>query len=144
MRTIFTALHHFRPDDARKILADAVTKRVPIGAFEIQERKLPRLLAVPFVVFMSALILTPFVGRMTFGRFIFTYVIPLAPVFYTWDSVVSCLRTYSPSDLDHLTKDIEREGYKWESGVIPAVGYIGKYNITYLVGAPIDASRLAT
>lgn len=144
MRTIFTALHHFRPEDAKKILADAANKGVPIGAFEIQERNIPKLIIFPLVVFLSALILTPFVGRMTVGRFIFTYLIPLAPFFYTWDGVISCLRTYSPSELDELTKDLKYDAYQWESGQIPAVGHIGPYNITYLIGIPSETQKTET
>ena len=138
MRTLFTALHHFRPDDAKKILSDAKSKHVPIGAFEIQERNIFKLLFVPIIIFLSAFILTPFVGRMTLGRFVFTYLIPLMPFFYTWDGVVSCLRTYDPAELDELTKDLQCDEYRWESGQIPAVGYIGPYNITYLIGVPVD------
>lgn len=140
MRTLFTALHHFRPDDAKKILADAVNKRVAIGAFEIQERNIFKLLITPIIIFLSAFILTPFVGRMTFSRFVFTYLIPLMPFFYTWDGVVSCLRTYYPKELDELTIGLHCEGYRWESGKIPATGYIGPYNITYLIGVPVNPS----
>ena len=138
MRTLFTALHHFRPDDAKKILSDAKNKRVPIGAFEIQERNILKLLVIPIVIFLSAFILTPFVGRMTLGRFVFTYLIPLMPFFYTWDGVVSCLRTYYPAELEELTKDLQCEEYRWESGQISATAYIGPYNITYLIGVPIE------
>ena len=138
IRTLFTALHHFKPKDAKAILADAANKSIPIGAFEVQERSFPKLIIIPFIIFFSAFILTPFVGRMTIGRFIFTYLIPLMPFFYTWDGVISCLRTYSLEELNELTQDLQKDGYRWESGQIPAVGHIGPYNITYLIGAPTD------
>ena len=141
MRTLFTSLHHFRPKDAKKILDDAAKKRVAIGAFEIQERNSFNLFITPMIIFLSAFILTPFVGRMTFGRFIFTYLIPLMPFFYMWDGAVSCLRTYQPEELDELTRDLQYENYRWESGTIPASGYIGRYNITYLIGAPVNPNN---
>ncbi len=34
MRTMFEGFHHFKPDHARKILADAVEKRTAIGLFD--------------------------------------------------------------------------------------------------------------
>lgn len=139
VRTIFTALHHFRPEDARKILADAATKGVPIAAFEAQERTLSKLLVVPVIAFVGALIMTPFVGRMSWGRFVFTYLVPLAPAFFAWDGFVSCLRTYSPRELGKLTERLDRNGYRWEIGQIPAFGIIGPYNITYLLGIPGQA-----
>ncbi len=37
-RTMFTAFHHFRPPEARAILADAVQRRQGIGVFEIARR----------------------------------------------------------------------------------------------------------
>src|SRR5688572_3470335 len=46
VRTIFNALHHFRPKDARKIFADAVAKRQPICAFEVVERRAQTMLTV--------------------------------------------------------------------------------------------------
>src|SRR6185295_5915543 len=38
VRTLFTALHHFEPEQARMILADAVRKRAAIAIFEPLER----------------------------------------------------------------------------------------------------------
>ena len=38
-RTMFTAFHHFKPEQARNILQDAVHANMPIGIFEITERK---------------------------------------------------------------------------------------------------------
>jgi hypothetical protein len=77
-RTIFTALHHFRPEDAKKILADAVDKQVPIAAFEAQERSFALLIVIALGIFVSVFIMTPFVGRLSVGRVFFTYIIPLA------------------------------------------------------------------
>jgi hypothetical protein len=139
IRTLFTALHHFKPEDAKKILAEVVKKNVPIAAFESQERSIGKIIAVPIVLFLSAFLLTPFVGRMTMGRFLFTYLIPLAPLFYAWDGAISCLRTYNQRELRQLTESLTQNGYRWEIGQIPAIGVMGEYNITYLVGYPSHA-----
>ncbi len=45
-RTIFNSFHHFRPEDARTILRDAVGANQPIGIFEIPERSLPIIASV--------------------------------------------------------------------------------------------------
>src|ERR1043166_1308225 len=47
-RTIFTAFHHFRPAEARAILADAVARKQGIGIFEIA-RRAPR--EIPIIAF---------------------------------------------------------------------------------------------
>src|ERR1044072_4630980 len=44
-RTIFTPFHHFRPAEARAILADAVARKQGIGVFEIA-RRAPREIAI--------------------------------------------------------------------------------------------------
>ncbi|MDY6943262.1 MAG: hypothetical protein SVU69_09655 [Pseudomonadota bacterium] len=136
-RTIFTGLHHFRPEGARKILEDAAQKGVGIGAFEAQERRLTTILLVPFAVFFSSLLFTPFAGRMTLSRFLFTYLIPLCPLVYAWDGFVSCLRTYSVRELADLVRDIDSPHYHWDIGQIRARGPFGfPYRITYLIGMP--------
>ncbi|MET1255680.1 hypothetical protein [Aliikangiella maris] len=135
-RTIFTALHHFKPDDAKRILSDAMEKNVPIAAFEHTERSAVNIAAMPFAGFLGGLVLTPFVGKMTFSRFLFTYIIPLAPFFLMWDGIVSCLRTYTVKELEKLTEDLNKNGYRWEIGKISAVGHMGPYNVTYAIGFP--------
>lgn len=137
-RTIFTALHHFQPRDVKGILTDAASKGVPIGVFEFTERTLRNATVTPFGAFLSSFLVTPFLGRMTLGRFIFTYIIPLAPFFFVWDGFVSCLRTYSLKELDDITREIVYPEYNWESGKISATGHIGPYNITYLFGIPCE------
>lgn len=139
-RTMFTALHHFRPDEVERILADAAAKRVPIGVFEFTERNVLNATVTPIAATLSALLLTPFLGRMSLMRLVFTYLIPLAPLFLVWDGFVSSLRTYSPRELDDLTRRVDAPGYRWEIGKVSAFGYIGPYNITYLFGVPVDSA----
>jgi hypothetical protein len=57
-RTLFTAFHHFRPEEVRAVLADAVRNDCGIGAFEATERSVTALLLArlaPLIV----LIVTP-------------------------------------------------------------------------------------
>jgi hypothetical protein len=137
-RTMFSALHHFKPNDVKKILSDAAGKKTPIGVFEVTQRNFINTTLMPIVAFLGAFLITPFLGRMTIGRFVFTYVIPIAPFCLAWDGFVSCLRTYSPAELDEITKEIDCDAYMWESGKIPALNYAGPYNITYLFGIPCE------
>jgi len=140
-RTMFTALHHFQPADVERILSDAAKKGVPIGIFEFTERNILNATVTPLAAFLSSFLVTPFLPRMTLSRFIFTYLIPLAPLFMVWDGFVSSLRTYSPKELDEMTSRIDCPNYSWESGKISAIGHIGPYNITYLFGIPSDKSK---
>jgi hypothetical protein len=142
LRTIFTALHHFRPSDVRRLFADAVAKRRPIAAFESLERNVPTMLKIGTFTFLSGILSTHRVGRLTPARAIFTYVFPLAPFFYSWDGMVSCLRTYTPDDLRQITADLGGD-YTWEVGQIDARHQFGPYKITYVIGLPQRARQQA-
>ncbi|HBC56208.1 MAG TPA: hypothetical protein DCZ03_03510 [Gammaproteobacteria bacterium] len=137
-RTIFTGLHHFRPEDAKKILADAVNKRVGIGAFEGQERHWLIILMVPVAVFVAALLLTPFSDRLSAQKLFFTYILPIAPLLFAWDGFASCWRTYSPRELRILTRDLESEEYRFEIGQVAhrPLPFGPKMRLTYLIGLP--------
>ncbi|MFW5969385.1 MAG: hypothetical protein ACOCP9_01975 [Halofilum sp. (in: g-proteobacteria)] len=136
-RTLFTALHHFRPDEVRRILDDAAARRVALAAFEIQERSPVSLLTLPLAMFVSSFVLTPFLPRCSAGRLFFTYVVPLAPLCFAWDTFVSCWRTYTPTELGTLAASIGRDGYCWRTGSTPARGYIGRYRISWIIGEPL-------
>ena len=130
VRTMFDALHHFRPGEARAILADAHRRRQPIVVAEVARRSLfsvlPMLLLVPLLV----LALTPRIRPCSGWRLLFTYLIPVLPILITWDGVVSCLRAYRPAELRALTEGLD--GFDWEVGEERRRGTV----VTYLVGTP--------
>jgi len=137
-RTIFTAFHHFPQKEAREILADAREKGQGIGIFEYTERSpawVLYLLTIPAVVWICSLGIRP----LSWQRLVFTYLIPLIPLFVCFDGAISCLRTYSPAELQALVDEIEAdfsaegERYEWQVGQIRSM-YI--FRITYLLGCP--------
>jgi hypothetical protein len=132
-RTMFTAFHHFRPEAARTILADAVKNRVGIAVFEFTGRTPLRLAAValtPFVILYAV----PFLRPLRWRTFVFTYLIPIIPIGVLFDGIVSCLRTYSPAELEALLEPLRGNGYRWDVG--EAGGGRGRPPITYLLGYP--------
>lgn len=114
VRTIFDAFHHFRPEQARAILADAARRRTPIVIVEATERSLPALLGMLLIVPFLVLLLTPLVRPFSFGRLVFTYLIPLAVPLIVFDGIVSCLRSYTVSELRDMTEGLESDGYRFE------------------------------
>ena len=66
-----------------------------------------------------------------------TYIIPVLPVFLTWDAFVSCLRAYSVKELQAMVDGLDGNGYVWEVGVDPA----RPFPVTYLFGYPHVASN---
>lgn len=132
-RTLFTSFHHFGPDEAREILADAVRKGEGIGVFEYTERNwlvwaIPTLL-IPLFVWLC----TPFVRPFRWSRLLWTYLLPVVPIVALWDGFVSNLRTYSIDELGHLVQGLDDQGYQWQIGRVRSIG-IGR--VTYAIGVP--------
>lgn len=146
MRTIFTALHHFQPHDVRAMLADAVRNGQAFGAFEVTRRDLFTLITIGGFSFLRGLLATHQIGPLTLSRILATYVVPVAPMIYSWDGMVSCLRSYTPAELLDMTSvcsanesaanEVSGNGYQWRSGEIPARHTYGDYCVTYLIGTP--------
>ena len=139
-RTMFSAFHHFPPQMAKSILYDAVRSKQGIAIFEITQRHplviLPMCFS-PFFVILSI----PFVKPFRWRRLFWTYVIPAIPFAFMFDTIVSCLRTYSPRELQALTEEVaEGDTYCWDIGLQslndPTIG------ITYLIGYPVSEKTI--
>ena len=130
LRTQFLSLHHFKPDDARGILQNAVNSGSGIAIFEGQERSLPSIIAMLFSP-LSVIFTTPFIRPFKLGRIIFTYLIPIVPLFVLWDGVVSALRTYSVKEMEALVDSLEnKDRFDWEIGRVKS----GPGVVLYLIG----------
>ncbi len=136
LRTQFLSFHHFKPEDARQILQNAVDAQSAIAIFEGQERSVPSIVAMIFSP-ISVLLTTPFIRPFKPGRIIFTYLIPVVPLVTLWDGVVSSLRTYSVQEMNGLIAQLHRkDDFEWETGSIKS----GPGNILYLLGYPKNRS----
>jgi hypothetical protein len=130
LRTQFLSLHHFKPKDARKILQNAIDSNSSIAIFEAQERSLPSILAM-LISPLTVWITTPFIRPFKIGRIVFTYLIPLVPLFTIWDGVVSALRTYSIAEMNDLVNSLEnKDRFDWNIGKMKS----GLGVILYLIG----------
>lgn len=132
-RTVFAAFHHFNPEQATRILRDAVDKNAGIGVFEYTERNrfwFMRAFRSPFLFWKTApAALVP----LTPGKLFWIYVLPLPVLLFAWDSLVSCLRTYTEQELRSMVESIPSAGYEWEIGHVPSL-WGGR--VTYLIGLP--------
>ncbi len=133
IRTMVGSFHHMKPKIAKGILEDAKENKVPICIYEISDNSFPNALwwiTIP-VIFLMALVITPFVRPLTWKQIVFTYIIPIIPFFFAWDGAVSNVRTYTLEDLDILLEGLESDDYKWEKGRISK-----RANKIYLLGIP--------
>lgn len=130
LRTQFLSLHHFKPRDAQQILQNAVDSESSIAIFEAQERSVPSIIAMIFSP-ISVLLTTPFIRPFNLGRIIFTYLIPIVPLFVLWDGIVSCFRTYSIKEMNELVENLDgAENYDWEINKVKS----GPGVVLYLLG----------
>ena len=139
IKTIVNAFHHMPPNSARSILKAAQEQGDTILIYEMAENKIPLFLWWLFlplglsIVFLMAIVLTPFAKGVTFGQVLLTYLIPIIPICYAWDGQASLPRIYSPEDIRTLLSEIgQKEGYSWEFRAV--LNRKGKKQGTVLIG----------
>ena len=138
-RTIFSAIHHFKPPAVRTILQQAIRDNTPIGIFDSGDKHIGTILGILFVHPVLFFFCTPFFMPFKWSRILFTYIIPLIPLYTIWDGVVSILRLYRPQDLAHLAQQADTDNvYKWECGKVK--NKFG-FSVTYLIGMPKHSSK---
>jgi hypothetical protein len=135
-RTIFAALHHFRPGEVRAVLRDATARGEGFGAFEPMHRDI-RTMLLTCLTPLAVLFITPLLRPFHWPRLFWTYLVPIIPLVVLIDGVVSCLRTYTPDELKALAESVGAEGYTWNAGEVGS----GPIPVTYLIGLPPAAQR---
>ncbi|MFC1592219.1 class I SAM-dependent methyltransferase [Thermodesulfobacteriota bacterium] len=137
-RTIFSAFHHFRPEQARALIRDAVRQRCGIA---VVDGVCPRIYGVllacvsQFMLLVVTLLMRPF----KLSRLFFTYLLPLIPFVLLFDGIVSALRVYTPAELEELVAEFRDDDYIFEIGTEP-VGRL-PFGPTYLIGYPRGAAQ---
>lgn len=129
-RTLFSSFHHFAPAQACAVLNDAAKSGVGIGVFEATHRSIPAIL-VTLLAPLAVLLATPAIRSFRWPRLFWTYVVPMIPLAFLFDGIVSCLRTYRPAELRTLSSGID--GYTWDAGEVRVRGPVP---VTYLIGTP--------
>jgi hypothetical protein len=128
-RTVFSAFHHFDPEAARTILADAVARREGIAVFEGARRDWWTVLAVTAVPLL-ALREGARARPVRWKRILWSFVLPVVPAVLWVDGLLSCLRSYSLEDLREMTVGLG--DYAWQVGDERG----GRVPIRYLIGMP--------
>lgn len=144
LKTMVNCFHHMRPEQARTILASAFQNRQPFLVYEMGGHFIPPfalwLLLLPLnyvVVALLSWVKSAMVRPLTWKQIVFTYLIPVIPIFYAWDASASVPRMYSFQDIESLLDGLRDDGYTWQQGY----GYHqGKKVGSYLLGLPSAAS----
>ncbi len=117
VRTLFNCFHHFRPEQARQILADATENADGIAIFEVTrnhwKNHLVTVLVLPFAsAFLTSFLLRPF----RLSHVLFSFLLPVIPFTAAFDGLFSNLRTYSVEELEAMTRSLGDRGFEWEIG----------------------------
>lgn len=132
LRTQFLSFHHFKIQDARRILQNAVDAGQPIAIFEAQKRDVAHFFKFALSP-LAVLLLSPAIRPFKWSRLFLTYLVPVVPLFVFWDGLVSVLRTYNEDELFQLTNSLnEGDSFVWEIGESKS----GSIVIPYLLGYP--------
>jgi len=133
MRTMFTGLHHFAPDDVRALLASAQEAGVPFLAAEATHRSLIGIVSSIFIPLL-VLVLMPRVRPRKLLTLLLTYIVPVLPILIWWDGFASAMRTYRAEELSAMAAEIAVDGYEWEVREIPVKG--APIPVTRILGQP--------
>jgi len=133
MRTMFSAFHHFNPQDAKAILEDAARSKMPIAIFEGMKKNIISFLGILIFTIPIFFLITPFMKPFKLSRLFFTYLIPLIPITTTWDGIVSILRIYTPKAMLKMANEVKLPGYNWKAGEVKTS--LGN-TVYYLLGLP--------
>jgi hypothetical protein len=136
--TLFTAFHHFSPQEGKALLERAATRGQGIAVFETTERSMRSLVLIILSV-LSVFLLAPVTKPFGVGRLILTYLIPMVPALLLFDGIVSVLHSYSPAELRKLSEGLGGTDYTWRSERIPGRGLMPP--LTFLVGVPGNTHR---
>lgn len=140
LKTMLNSFHHMPPKKAKAILKTAQDNKQPLFIYEMAQNTIPLvvwwvLLPVSLVIlFIMALLMTPFVNPLTTKQLIFTYLIPIIPICYAWDGQASMPRTYTFNDINLMLEDIKDDNYSWK--ISPAKKANGKNSGYYILGLP--------
>lgn len=133
LRTLFNSFHHFGPELARQILADAYRKRQPIAVFEVTDRAASKVVLSFPASFIGVYLLLFKMRPWRPSWWFLTWILPVLPLSIAWDGLVSHLRTYTELELARLVRGMD-QNYTWEMGrvVAPRAGV----RIGYIIGRP--------
>ena len=129
LRLLVTSFHHFRPEQAARILRGAYEHGLPVAIFEFTDRRLVRTLTIAPFSLLFMLILLPKILKIYSWRGALWF-LPVAFAL-AWDGFVSCLRSYTLREFALMTQTLGK--YSWRDGIIKTK--TPSIRLTYLTGA---------
>lgn len=133
-RTMFSAVHHFKPAQVKTILSGITYSGKPLAFFDGGNKSWLMILLILIVHPLLFFFCTPFIRPFRWSRLFFTYLLPVIPLYTIWDGIVSILRLHTPEELGKLARVADPgQKYQWSHGKVRTkVGL----SVSYLIGVP--------
>lgn len=129
---MFDALHHLTAQQVHQLLEGAVDQRRAVAMFDVSSPPCPPPPGVLLLGTLPGILLAMlFVQPFRWSRLLWTYIIPVIPLSFTWDALVTGLRLYSVRELRETVAGLPPNDYIWKVGQEPF-----PHSITYLTGYP--------
>jgi hypothetical protein len=130
LRQIISAFHHFKPDQARLIVEDAVKHGKGICILEPFQRNAFHMLIAALTIF-PALIAPFFARKWRLRHFLTTIVIPVVPLMLVFDAAISVLRSYTKEEIKQMVDSFSADSFHW---VIGSTRFMLLFQTTYVFG----------
>jgi len=133
VRTVFSGLHHMKPEIAFSFLKNAFDTRKYIFIGETTKRclqSIKKYAKAPRHFFAATRQINP-----TKAQSLLTFHVPVLPAMLGWDNVVSCLRTYSASEVRAFISRLSSPDYKWDIGEL--YNPVMDVPYPYIMGYPV-------
>jgi len=138
LRVMFSALHHFKPNQVKQIFLDTMSKKASLAFFDAGTTSPLNILTVLLFEPITFVLLTPLFKPFRWSRLFFTYIIPLIIVCTLWDGSISVLRFYRKRELRSILRALPDNNYIWKVGT-----FKNKWGIpvNYVTGYPFNQNH---
>lgn len=123
--------HHFDQEDSRKLLKHFQAQKSQVYILEVSTRNWLNLFS-NFLFLLPCTLSAPFIRPFRWSRILFSWILPLFPIMFVLDGVLSGLRTYSKDEFLGLTEPSPH--YQWQITDFSFVG--GLFKLRSYVGTP--------
>ena len=134
IRLLFSAMHHFSPDELELIINRARKDNCAVGMFDYSCRDPLRAIPLLILLIPHIFILMPFAGPFSWGKMFWTYILPAIPLALLTDAIISRWNGYSPKELKAIIDKLPYNTYEWECG--SKLNFLRTGKVVYLTGCP--------
>jgi len=134
IRVMFSAMHHFAPDELELILDRATKDKCAIAIFDYSSWDPIRAIILLILLIPHIFIVMPFAGTFSWMKMFWTYIIPAIPLALLIDAAISRWNGYSLHELKEIIDKLPEKSYDWKTGSKPNFLWTGK--VVYLTGCP--------